>query len=510
MAAILGQILLEPPMTHFKTLGLPSTLLTTLTELGYESPSPVQAKAIPLLLGNEDLVAQAQTGTGKTAAFALPILAKIDPAVQKPQALVLAPTRELALQVAEAFHRYAKTLKNFHVLPIYGGQEYRTQLRGLKRGAHVIVGTPGRVMDHLRRGTLDTSHLQTLVLDEADEMLKMGFLEDVEWILEQIPQQHQTALFSATMPASIRKIAETHLISPQQVKIQPSEKSLKNIKQYYTKVLREHKLEALTRFLEVEPFSAAIIFTRTKLMAAELSDKLEARGHNAAAIHGDMAQNAREKVIKRLKSNALDIIVATEVAARGLDIDRIDFVINYDIPTDLESYVHRIGRTGRAGREGRALVLVSPRELNMLRDIERFTQVKMQHLKAPSVSDIKTNQVGNLMAKVTDILQQQDVSDWEKTLAEYLKAHKHKASQVAAAMMALLLDQQKQIYLDIDIAQLVEEKLSAKPRGNKRPRQDFHSKKPRHFYEARKRKQNTEGASPKKHKKSKLKRAKKS
>ena len=358
----------------FRDLGLADTLLQALSAVGYETPSPIQAATIPPLLEGRDVLGQAQTGTGKTAAFALPILSRLDLSKSKPQALVLAPTRELAIQVAEAFHRYAAHLPGFHVLPIYGGQSYGPQLGGLRRGAHVVVGTPGRVIDHLERGSLDLSELTTLVLDEADEMLRMGFIEDVETVLKKTPPQRQVALFSATMPAPIRRIAQTYLREPAEITIKTKTTTAANIRQRYWYVSGLQKLDALTRILEAEPFDAMIVFARTKSATEELAQKLQARGFAAAAINGDLVQAQRERTIGQLKDGRLDILVATDVAARGLDVERISHVLNYDIPTDTEAYVHRIGRTGRAGRSGEAILFVAPREKRMLMAIERATR----------------------------------------------------------------------------------------------------------------------------------------
>ena len=355
----------------FADLGLSSPLLQVLQELGYETPSPIQAATIPMLLANRDVLGQAQTGTGKTAAFALPILERLDRSQASPQALVLVPTRELAIQVAEAFQRYAAHVAGFHVLPIYGGQAYGPQLAALRRGLHVVVGTPGRVIDHLSKGSLDLSALKTLVLDEADEMLRMGFIDEVERILQQTPATRQTALFSATMPAPIKRIAQTYLRSPQEVTVAARTGTADNIRQRYWLVNGLHKLDALTRILEAETFDAMIIFARTKIGTEELAGKLQARGFSAAAINGDMQQQQRERTIGQLKDGTVDILVATDVAARGLDVERITHVFNYDMPTDAESYTHRIGRTGRAGRSGEAIMFVTPRERGLLKAIER-------------------------------------------------------------------------------------------------------------------------------------------
>ncbi len=346
----------------FQDLLLLPAVLEALNDAGYESPTPIQALTIPPILEGKDIIGQAQTGTGKTAAFALPILSQIDVSNSDPQALVLAPTRELALQVAEAFQGYASHIKGFHVLPIYGGQSYQVQLKQLRRAAHVVVGTPGRVIDHMKRGTLKLDNLKFLVLDEADEMLRMGFIEDVEWVISQTPKSRQVALFSATMPHAIRKIAQKYLNEPEELAVKNQSKTADTIRQRFWPVSGYHKLDALTRILEVEEFDGMIVFVRTKIATVELSEKLEARGYSVAPLSGDVPQNQRERTVDRLKQGKLDILVATDVAARGLDVERISHVINYDMPYDPEAYVHRIGRTGRAGREGEAILFVTPRE----------------------------------------------------------------------------------------------------------------------------------------------------
>ncbi|MGD9171544.1 MAG: DEAD/DEAH box helicase, partial [Candidatus Thiodiazotropha sp.] len=363
-------------LTSFRELNLPNCLLKALDQVGYETPSPIQAQTIPHMLEGRDLLGHAPTGTGKTAAFALPLLSRLDTKQNTIQVLVLTPTRELAIQVAEAFQRYAAHIKGFHVLPVYGGQDYTGQIRQLKRGVHVVVGTPGRVMDHMRKGTLKLDSLQALVLDEADEMLRMGFIDDVEWILEQTPESHQTALFSATMPKEIQHIARHHLNNPREIAIKTRTATADTIRQRYWQVSGLHKLDALTRILEVEVFDAIIIFVRTKTATNELAERLEARGYAAAALNGDMVQKQREQMVDRLKRGTLDILVATDVAARGLDVERISHVINYDIPYDTEAYIHRIGRTGRAGRTGDAILFVAPRERRMLNAIEKATRQK--------------------------------------------------------------------------------------------------------------------------------------
>ncbi len=374
--------------TNFRTLSLSEAVVKALDEVGYETPTPIQAATIPHMLAGSDVVGQAQTGTGKTAAFALPILSRIDLKEHSPQALVLVPTRELAIQVAEAFQRYAAHLKGFHVVPIYGGQSYAPQLHSLRRGVHVVVGTPGRVMDHIKQGTLKLDTLKHIVLDEADEMLRMGFIDDVEWILEQAPKQRQIALFSATMPAEIRRIAQNHLHKPAEVTIKSKTSTASKTRQRYWIVSGMHKLDALTRILEAEPFEAMLVFTRTKIATEELAQRLEARGFAAEALNGDMVQAQRERTIARLKSGQIDILVATDVAARGLDVERVSHVVNYDVPHDTESYVHRIGRTGRAGRSGEAILFIAPRERNMLRVIERATRQAMEEMALPTIEDV--------------------------------------------------------------------------------------------------------------------------
>jgi len=389
----------------FSTFGLESALLPALTELGYEDATPIQKLSIPVLMQGEDLLAQAQTGTGKTAAFALPILSRIDIKLNKPQALIIAPTRELAIQVAEAFQSYAKHLPGFHVTPIYGGQSYDIQLRALKRGVHVIVGTPGRVMDHLRRKTLSVAALKTIVLDEADEMLKMGFIEDIEWILEQIPHAHQTALFSATMPAFIQKISKRYLKDAKKIQIKSKENTVEAIEQFYIRAAGNQKLDVLTRLLEIEDVQASIIFARTKTCAADLAERLQARGYAAAALHGDMSQALREKVVGRLRKGSLDFVVATDVAARGIDVERISHVINYDIPHDTESYIHRIGRTGRAGRKGKAFLFVTPREQRLLKDIERAIHKPIEQVEPPSIKEMSEKRSQQLSEKIIGIIE---------------------------------------------------------------------------------------------------------
>ncbi|WP_166268545.1 DEAD/DEAH box helicase [Marinobacter caseinilyticus] len=373
----------------FADLGLDPAVLEAVVAVGYEKPSPIQAQSIPLLLNGDNLLGTAQTGTGKTAAFALPLLSRIDHKAKEAQILVLTPTRELAIQVAEAFSTYASKIRGFQVLPIYGGQDFYPQLKALKRGAQVIVGTPGRTLDHLRRGTLKLDTLKSLVLDEADEMLRMGFIDDVEAILAATPANCQRALFSATMPGPIRKVAQTYLSNAVEVKIENQTKTVARTTQYVLPIYAERKLDALTRILEVEPFDATIIFVRTKAETTLLAEKLSARGHSVAPLNGDLNQRQREQTVEDLKRGKKDIVVATDVAARGLDVPRITHVINYDVPYDTEAYIHRIGRTGRAGREGKAILLVTPRERSWLRTLERATNSPMESYQLPSPVDLQ-------------------------------------------------------------------------------------------------------------------------
>ncbi|MDW2980848.1 DEAD/DEAH box helicase [Rhodanobacter sp. KK11] len=423
-----------PVSSGFGALALHPDVQRVLADVGYEAPSPIQAATIPPLLEGRDVLGQAQTGTGKTAAFALPILSRIERKAGKPQALVLAPTRELAIQVAEAFQTYAAHLPGFQVLPIYGGQSYGPQLHSLKRGVHVVVGTPGRVIDHLDKGTLDLSELKFLVLDEADEMLRMGFIDDVEKVLQATPPGRQVALFSATMPMPIRKIAQRHLKEPVEVTIKSSTTTAANIHQRYWFVSGMHKLDALTRILEAEPFDAMIIFARTKQATEELAEKLQARGLAAAAINGDIAQAQRERVIQQLKDGKLDILVATDVAARGLDVERISHVLNYDIPYDTESYVHRIGRTGRAGRSGEAILFVSPRERGMLHAIERATRQPIEQMQLPSVEVVNDVRIGKFKQRISDMLAQGELGEFQQLVEQYEREHDVPAIEIAAAL----------------------------------------------------------------------------
>jgi len=424
----------QPAAAGFAALALKPEVLKALSDVGYESPSPIQAATIPPLLEGSDVLGQAQTGTGKTAAFALPILSRIELKPGKPQALVLAPTRELAIQVAEAFQRYAAHMPGLQVLPIYGGQSYGPQLHALKRGVQIVVGTPGRVIDHLERGTLDLSELKFLVLDEADEMLRMGFIDDVEKVLQATPPSRQVALFSATMPAPIRKIAQQHLKNPVEVTIKSSTTTAANIRQRYWFVSGLHKLDAMTRILEAEPFDAMIIFARTKQATEELAEKLQARGLAAAAINGDIAQAQRERVIQQLKDGKLDVLVATDVAARGLDVERISHVLNYDIPYDTESYVHRIGRTGRAGRSGEAILFVTPREKGMLRAIERATRQPIEEMRLPTVEAVNDVRIARFKQRISDTLAVGELELFQQLIEQYEQEHNIPAVEIAAAL----------------------------------------------------------------------------
>jgi len=424
-------------LASFRDLKLPKPLLGVLDELGYETPTPIQAQAIPPLLKGLDLLGHAPTGTGKTAAFALPLLARLNLAGKNVQVMTLTPTRELAIQVAEAYQRYASQLKGFHVLPIYGGQEYGGQIRQLKRGVHVVVGTPGRVMDHMRKGTLKLGGLQALVLDEADEMLRMGFLDEVEWILEQTPDKRQMALFSATMPKEIARIANRHLHDPQEVSIKAKTATAETIRQRYWQVSGMHKLDALTRILEVETFDGVLVFVRTKNATAELAERLEARGYAAAPMNGDMAQKEREKMVGRLKKGTLDILVATDVAARGLDVDRISHVINFDIPYDAEAYIHRIGRTGRAGRKGDAILFVAPRERRMLGVIERATRQKIEPLQLPTTEVVNNQRIARFKQKITDTIAAGELAFMQGLIEQYQQEHDVPAVEIAAALAQL-------------------------------------------------------------------------
>ena len=457
----------SPAPLLFADLGLSEPVMKAVAAVGYESPSPIQAATIPAMLQGRDVLGQAQTGTGKTGAFALPVLSNIDLNATKPQVLVLAPTRELAIQVAEAFQSYSVAMPGFRVLPVYGGQPYGQQLSALRRGVHVVVGTPGRVIDHLDRGTLDLSELKTLVLDEADEMLRMGFIDDVEAVLKKLPESRQVALFSATMPPQIRRIAQTYLREPVEVTIASKTTTSANIRQRYWWVSGMHKLDALTRILEVETFDAMIIFTRTKAATEELAEKLQARGLAAAAINGDMQQAQRERTIGQLKEGKLDILVATDVAARGLDVERISHVLNYDIPYDTESYVHRIGRTGRAGRSGEAILFATPREKGMLRAIERATRQPIEEMQLPSVDAVNETRVARFMERISQTLAGGDTDFYRDLVQRYENEHNVPMAEIAAA-----LARQLQGDAPFLLTPPVRERREAPAGRNERPQRD--------------------------------------
>ena len=424
----------DAPIPSFASLSLKPPLTKALNALGYELPTQIQAQTIPLILAGRDVIGQAQTGTGKTAAFALPILSNLDLKQKDPQVLVLAPTRELALQVAEAFKSYAAQMKSFHVLPVYGGQEYGSQIRALQRGVHVVVGTPGRVMDHMRRGNLKLDGLTTLVLDEADEMLRMGFIDDVEWVLEQAPPERQIALFSATMPAPIRKITQRYLRDPAEITVEVKSTTADTIRQRYWPVTGTHKLDALTRILEAETFDAMLVFVRTKTATLEVAEKLEARGYRATALNGDIAQKQRERIIDQLKAGKLDIVVATDVAARGLDVERISHVINYDIPHDTEAYVHRIGRTGRAGRAGDAILFVAPRERRMLQAIEKATRREIEMMELPTTDMVNNRRIERFKQRISETLAGEDLALFRGLIEDYRDEHEVDPLDIAAAL----------------------------------------------------------------------------
>lgn len=428
---------IAPAIAGFDSFGLSPAVLKAIQDQGYETPTPIQAACIPELLAGRDILGQAQTGTGKTAAFALPLLSNLTLGSRDPQILILAPTRELALQVAEACQSYAKHMTGFNVLPIYGGQGMGLQLRQLQRGAQVIVGTPGRVIDHIRRGTLKLGNLKSLVLDEADEMLKMGFIEEIEFIFEQAPENRQVALFSATMPDSIRKVTKKYLKDPVEIKIKSKSEIVTAIDQVHYVVNRDHKMDAMTRILEVEPFDGMLVFVRTKLATVEVADKLAAHGFAAEALNGDMNQAMRERTVERLKRGSLDIVVATDVAARGLDVQRISHVVNFDIPNDPESYVHRIGRTGRAGRKGKAILFVQPRENRLLKSIERSIRQLIPAMVLPTAGDLSEHRIDRFVAVLRDTMAEQDLDYYYRLVSRLSQEQEMSELDIAAALTYL-------------------------------------------------------------------------
>ncbi|MDA3903229.1 MAG: DEAD/DEAH box helicase [Desulfuromusa sp.] len=458
----------EENSPSFKDLNLAPALLKVINTVGYETPTPIQAQSIPPLLEGRDLLGQAQTGTGKTAAFCLPLLSRLNPKLKVPQILVLTPTRELALQVAEAMQTYARHLKDFQVLPVYGGQNMGQQLRQLQRGVQAIVGTPGRIQDHLRRGTLKLDKLSCVVIDEADEMLKMGFIDDVEQILTHVPEDHQTSLFSATMPKEVLNVARKHLKNPIEIRIKSKTSTVEKITQHFWQVKGLHKLDALTRILEAEEIDGMLIFVRTKVATVELAEKLEARGFSSAALNGDMTQMLREKTVERLKDGSLDIVVATDVAARGLDVKRISHVINYDIPYDTEAYIHRIGRTGRAGREGKAILFVAPREKRMLAAIERATRQPIKAMALPSRKDITSRRINLFKEQISSAMESEDMEFFEELIDEYQSEYDIGHRKIAATLAFLL---QKERPLNPDET-FVEEVRVERPERDTAPRRE--------------------------------------
>ena len=457
------------PIPSFSELGIAPAIVKSIQEAGYETPSPIQAQSIQPLLEGRDLLGQAQTGTGKTAAFSLPLLSRLNETQKTPQILVLTPTRELAIQVAEAMQSYGRHIKNFHVLPIYGGQSMGIQLRQLQRHPQVIVGTPGRILDHIRRGKLELENLQALVLDEADEMLRMGFIDDVETILQETPDSRQVALFSATMPKPIHRVAQRYLNNPVEVHIKAKTSTVDTINQRYWQVTGLHKLDALTRILEVENFDGMIIFVRTKNATVELAEKLEARGYASSPLNGDMNQALREKTIEKMKAGKIDILVATDVAARGLDIERMSHVVNYDIPYDTESYVHRIGRTGRAGRKGEAILFVAPREKRMLGAIERATRQTIAKMQLPSSEDIADRRVMSFKQQLTETIESQDLAFFENLINQYQEEHNADPVEMAAALAFLV-----QKHRPLKPVSHISERKQPKERAETKPRSGKH------------------------------------
>ena len=433
--------------TTFRDLDLNPKIISALAGLGYQQPTAIQAKSIPVLLQAQDMIAQAQTGTGKTAAFALPILNKLRVKQRSPQALIITPTRELAIQVADAFKSYAKHLSGISITTLYGGANYRSQLQDLKRGAQIVVGTPGRVMDHIRRQSLQLDNISSLILDEADEMLKMGFIEDVEWILEKIPHTHQIALFSATMPKEIKKIAQRYLQAPMHIHIKTKTEQVEKIHQFYTRVPYQHKVDVLSRFLMIEKVDAAFVFVRTKHESNDVADYLKSKGHAASALNGDMNQSMRQQVVEKIKRGKLDIIVATDVAARGIDVERVSHVFNYDMPHDKDAYIHRIGRTGRAGRSGKALTFVTPREIRSLTRLEKDINEKIKMLDAPSNKEIINLQQKIMSEKVYGVVTKSKKLESYQKMVDALTQSAGLNTRDIAAAFAYLLDQATGIQL---------------------------------------------------------------
>ncbi len=462
---------LQSPVSSFTDLQLPESLLAAVLDLGFTVPSQIQIAAIPPLLAGRDITGVAQTGTGKTAAFGLPLLAKVDPALAAVQALVLTPTRELAMQVADAVASFATHLGDVNVVAVYGGSPYGPQIHALKAGAQVVVGTPGRVMDHLEKGTLTLADVKFLVLDEADEMLRMGFAEDVDTIFGQAPKQRQVALFSATMPPGIRRVAQQHLSDPVEIAVDRQSSTVTSVTQQYAIVPFKHKTGALVRVLATSDAEAAIVFCRTRSAAEEVGAVLVARGISAATISGDVAQKDREKIVERLRSGSLDVLVATDVAARGLDVDRIGLVVNFDLPTEAEAYVHRIGRTGRAGRTGTAVSFVAPHERSKLRHIERTIKTSLVEMAVPSPADVSAHRARALLGRVDARLAAGRLNLYDGLVAQYLAEHELDPAAVLAAVVALGVgDEGPSPRRDAELAE--HEELTAAQRAPRRPARD--------------------------------------
>ena len=472
----------ESKPSGFAGFGFSEALLKTLDDKGYKEPSPIQKAAIPELMLGRDLVGQAQTGTGKTAAFALPLLERLEGRSNQPRVPVLAPTRELAMQVADSFKAYAAGHPHLNVLAIYGGSDFRSQIHALKRGVDVVVGTPGRVMDHMRQGTLNTSGLRSLVLDEADEMLRMGFIDDVEWILEQLPEERQVVLFSATMPNEIRRLSKRYLSEPAEITIKTQDREAKRIRHRSITLQNSHKLEALNRVLEAVTGEGVIIFARTKAITLTVAESLEASGHDVAVLNGDVPQNQRERTVDRLRKGTVNILVATDVAARGLDVDRIGLVINYDMPFDSEAYVHRIGRTGRAGRTGEAILFITPRERRFVGNLERAVGQAIEPMDIPSNAEINESRLNRLRSRLSQAAVAE--SDEETTLLRELiqrvgQENELSMEQLAVAALKLAVgDQPLLVQGDEGWLKTPARADRRDPRGRDRRRVDRESRPP--------------------------------
>ncbi len=453
---------MSEPVT-FESLNLSPAILKAVEELGYKTPSEIQAQCIPLLLERKDVLGLAQTGTGKTAAFALPLLNNIDPSVKQPQILVLTPTRELAIQVAEAFEQYAKHTRGVEVLALYGGQSYSIQLSALRRGAQIIVATPGRLIDHINRGTIKFDALQALVLDEADEMLRMGFIDDVESIMEKTPREKQTCLFSATMPKQIQNISSKYMNNPEQIHISARNSTVSSVEQVFWNA-HVHKNKAIVRFLEAEQYEGAIVFVRTRNDTVQLAELLEREGFSAAPLNGDMNQQARERTVDRLKSGMLNVVIATDVAARGLDVDRLSLVINYDIPQDSEAYVHRIGRTGRAGRTGKAILFVKHNERYLLKNIIRHTKSEIAQVELPTAKVVEEKRINALQEKLTLALENKDITFFNEVAANMAQKLELAPEDLAGALLCLA-QQQSPVKVE-------EVKIQPRERNERNPRND--------------------------------------